>query len=116
MSSSNQVEFFFQAGRLLLRKAISETLRMPYKDIKLARTEKGKPFISSAIPSAFQNFSFNVSHQGEFTVLATNLRGPVGVDVMNIERPSEFRYFSHFTMRGRVGGAEVSLCITNSQP
>ena len=86
---------YFQAGRLLLRKAISETLKMPYKDLKLARTEKGKPFISSAIPNVFKNFSFNVSHQGEFTVLATNLGGPIGVDVMNIERPSKFPYFRY---------------------
>lgn len=73
---------YFQAGRLLIRKAITECLNLPYKEIKLGRTEKGKPFLVNLVQ---ESFSFNVSHNGEFAVLAASRNGNIGIDVMKYE-------------------------------
>ncbi|XP_071786813.1 L-aminoadipate-semialdehyde dehydrogenase-phosphopantetheinyl transferase-like [Asterias amurensis] len=76
------------AGRLLLRKVITDTLNFPWKDISLARTEKGKPYLCNefiADPEFFPNFNFNASHQGDFTVLAAEPEFSCGIDVMKVE-------------------------------
>ncbi|CAH1777189.1 unnamed protein product [Owenia fusiformis] len=75
------------AGRLLLRKVISETLNIPYKDVKLGRTPKGKPVLETKMKTGFPNFNFNVSHQGEYAVLAAEPVYQVGIDVMDIAQP-----------------------------
>lgn len=69
-------------GRLLLRKVITEQTGIPYSEIKLGRTEKGKPFLISPSTCRFQ---FNVSHQGDYVVLAGEPFIRVGVDVMKTE-------------------------------
>jgi 4'-phosphopantetheinyl transferase len=66
----------------LIRKAIAECLHVPYKEIKLGRTEKGKPFLVN-MPQ--ESFSFNVSHNGEYAVLAASRQGNIGIDVMKYE-------------------------------
>ncbi|XP_048774505.2 L-aminoadipate-semialdehyde dehydrogenase-phosphopantetheinyl transferase-like [Ostrea edulis] len=83
------------AGRLLIRKAITECLNLPYKEIKLGRTEKGKPFLVNLVQ---ESFSFNVSHNGEFAVLAASRNGNIGIDVMKYEVRSSVPNFFH-TMR-----------------
>ena len=70
-----------------MRKVIAESLSIPYKEIKLSRTEKGKPFLENHAQH-FPNFNFNVSHQGEYAVLAAESEYQIGVDVMQIEYPS----------------------------
>ncbi|ELU17821.1 hypothetical protein CAPTEDRAFT_153312 [Capitella teleta] len=74
------------SGRLLLRKAIATSLGIPFKEIDLQRTEKGKPFLRNAHPQ-LPLFNFNVSHQGHLAVLASEPIHQVGVDVMQIEYP-----------------------------
>lgn len=66
----------------MIRKAIADCLHLPYKEIKLRRTEKGKPFLENP---GQENFSFNVSHHGDYAVLAATKDGLVGVDVMKYE-------------------------------
>ena len=63
---------------------------IPYKTIAIARTEKGKPFLSNEVPAEMNNFNFNVSHQGEYAVLAAEHHRQVGVDVMQVEYPRKF--------------------------
>ncbi|XP_073518178.1 L-aminoadipate-semialdehyde dehydrogenase-phosphopantetheinyl transferase isoform X2 [Phyllobates terribilis] len=75
------------AGRLLIRKLIAEKLHIPWDKIVLDRTAKGKPFLVSGIPPHFPNFSFNVSHQGDYAVLAAESELQVGVDIMKTDRP-----------------------------
>lgn len=41
---------FFQVGRLLLRKVVGENTDIPYSEIKLKRTERGKPYLVSSKP------------------------------------------------------------------
>lgn len=67
-----------------MRKAISESLGINYRDVRIDRTDKGKPFLQDPSTSTF---SFNVSHQGEFAVLAAEMESQVGIDVMQVERP-----------------------------
>ena len=78
---------YLQAGRLLMRKAISESLKIPYKFIQLARTDKGKPYLVNE-QTVLPHFTFNVSHQGDLTVLAAEPVHSVGIDVMKVEYPS----------------------------
>uniref|UniRef100_UPI00358F76AE L-aminoadipate-semialdehyde dehydrogenase-phosphopantetheinyl transferase isoform X3 n=1 Tax=Myxine glutinosa TaxID=7769 RepID=UPI00358F76AE len=86
-----------QAGRLLLRKLITEVLGLPWNEIRLVRTKRGRPMLcrnpSTAILASrlaapatpgHHGLDFNVSHQGGFAVLAAEER-PVGVDVMKTE-------------------------------
>ncbi|XP_056417591.1 L-aminoadipate-semialdehyde dehydrogenase-phosphopantetheinyl transferase isoform X2 [Hyla sarda] len=75
------------AGRLLIRKLIAEKLQIPWDKIQLDRTAKGKPFLVSGAPPQFPNFNFNVSHQGDFAVLAAEPELQVGVDIMKTDRP-----------------------------
>lgn len=83
------------AGRLLIRKAIAYCLEIPYKEIKLGRTEKGKPYLVNTVQGSL---SFNVSHNGDYAVLAASRNGTIGVDVMKYELRTSVPKFFH-TMR-----------------
>lgn len=72
-------------GRLMLRRLIHKMTNIPYGDIHLSRTEKGKPFLVNPLPPTCPHLSFNVSHQGDYVVLAAERDCEVGIDVMNSE-------------------------------
>lgn len=80
-------------GRLMLRHAVCDSLKIPYNDVQLGRTEKGKPFLKNPVE---QFLSFNVSHSGDWTVLATDTQYDVGIDVMKIEEPGGSRTVEDF--------------------
>ena len=68
---------------------------MPWGDINLARTDRGKPFLKNTDAvdqTAHPNFNFNASHHGDFAVLATESVLPCGVDVMKVVRPSKLLF------------------------
>ncbi|XP_076343767.1 L-aminoadipate-semialdehyde dehydrogenase-phosphopantetheinyl transferase [Tachypleus tridentatus] len=69
-------------GRLMIRKMLSETFSIPYKELTVSRTEKGKPTFQN-VPET--DFDFNISHNGSYCVLATEPAPKVGIDVMRIE-------------------------------
>nr|XP_032645902.1 L-aminoadipate-semialdehyde dehydrogenase-phosphopantetheinyl transferase [Chelonoidis abingdonii] len=75
------------AGRLLIRKLIAEKLRIPWNEIHLQRTSKGKPFLVNDILDIHPNFNFNVSHQGDYAVLAAEPELQVGIDIMKTNLP-----------------------------
>ncbi|XP_044753855.1 L-aminoadipate-semialdehyde dehydrogenase-phosphopantetheinyl transferase [Coccinella septempunctata] len=70
-------------GRLMMRKYVSEVTNLPYNEIFFKRDERGKPILEDPM---FQHIKFNVSHQGDYVVLAgsTELEA-LGVDVMKME-------------------------------
>ncbi|KAK2575768.1 hypothetical protein KPH14_007154 [Odynerus spinipes] len=69
-------------GRLLIRKFISEYAHIPYDKIVLARNKNNKPILENS----GVNISFNVSHQGSYSILAGELRDVLlGVDIMKLE-------------------------------
>lgn len=72
-------------GRLMMRKFVHKSTGMPYNRIKFARDERGKPYLVGAgdIP-----VNFNVSHQGDYSVLAGHKEKNIGIDVMKIEPPT----------------------------
>ncbi|XP_077340464.1 L-aminoadipate-semialdehyde dehydrogenase-phosphopantetheinyl transferase [Lithobates pipiens] len=73
------------AGRLLIRKLIAENLHIPWDRIHLERTAKGKPFLANHV--SHENYNFNVSHQGDYAVLAAEPELQVGVDIMKTDFP-----------------------------
>ncbi|KAG7191159.1 hypothetical protein KM043_007180 [Ampulex compressa] len=70
------------AGRLMMRKFINDYTHIPYDEIVFLRDENNKPILKNE----FSNISFNISHQGNYTVLAGETRDiKLGVDVMKLE-------------------------------
>ncbi|XP_030634046.1 L-aminoadipate-semialdehyde dehydrogenase-phosphopantetheinyl transferase [Chanos chanos] len=75
-------------GRLLIRKLVSEKMGFEWSEIRLERTPRGKPCLTHPCPPAGgPAWSFNISHQGDYAVLAAELGRQVGVDVMKTSRP-----------------------------
>lgn len=73
-------------GRLLQRKFVNDYTHLEYSDINFSRDDKGKPFLTNELSTQIR---FNVSHQGDYTVLAgfvsDNKSGGIGVDIMKID-------------------------------
>lgn len=77
-------------GRLLLRKFVCEKMGIPWSEIRLERSPRGKPYLAAPLQvgsDSDQSWSFNLSHQGDFAVLAAELGMQVGVDVMKTTMP-----------------------------
>ncbi|KRZ06587.1 Beta-lactamase-like protein 2, partial [Trichinella zimbabwensis] len=74
------------AGGLMMRKAISVCTGLAWDEITLIRSSTGKPMLAENIQLDYQ-FSFNLSHHGDYVILATSSSSVCGVDVMKIEYP-----------------------------
>ncbi|KRZ26529.1 Beta-lactamase-like protein 2, partial [Trichinella pseudospiralis] len=74
------------AGGLMMRKAISVCTGLAWDEITLIRSSTGKPMLAENIQLGYQ-FSFNLSHHGDYVILATSSSSVCGVDVMKIEYP-----------------------------
>ena len=99
-------------SRLLQRRACAEVLGARWRDVDVARTALGKPYlraVGGAVGGARARrpdlpcFNFNASHHGAFVALASEPGCAVGLDVMNeAERPpralgaSADEYFASF--------------------
>ncbi|XP_029965295.1 L-aminoadipate-semialdehyde dehydrogenase-phosphopantetheinyl transferase [Salarias fasciatus] len=78
------------AGRLLLRKFICEKMGIPWSEIRLERSPRGKPFLAAPLKVSSDSsraWSFNISHQGDYAVLAADQGVQVGVDIMKCTMP-----------------------------
>ncbi|XP_066260029.1 L-aminoadipate-semialdehyde dehydrogenase-phosphopantetheinyl transferase [Euwallacea similis] len=69
-------------GRLMMRKFASESCGKKYENLTFIRDERGRPLLSPT-----ESVTFNVSHQGDYTVLAGEVDSDVllGIDVMKLE-------------------------------
>ncbi|XP_029374231.1 L-aminoadipate-semialdehyde dehydrogenase-phosphopantetheinyl transferase isoform X2 [Echeneis naucrates] len=76
------------AGRLLLRRFVCERMGVPWAEIRLERSPRGKPYLAAPpqVDSA-ATWSFNLSHQGDYAVLAAEQGMQVGVDIMKTTMP-----------------------------
>lgn len=76
-------------GRLLIRRVVSYMLGIPYRSVKLARTERGKPYLLNPSDGKTPRLgcSFNISHQGDYVVIAAEADKLVGVDIMKVDWP-----------------------------
>lgn len=105
------------AGQLMLHKLVRETLKIPNNLIQVARTDRGKPYF----PTVDLPLSFNVSHQGAYTVMAASPKNLLGVDIMRVdderfESDSKLHDF-FYTMRRQFTNSEWKniRCGTNSE-
>ncbi len=71
----------------MIRQSIRTALNIPWREIRLERSDKGKPIIGE--PTGVTDFSFNVSHQGGFVVLASSCGSQVGIDTMKLDMTSK---------------------------
>ena len=62
-------------GRILLRRLLAERLGCPPDTLVFRTSEHGKPTLVS------HDWQFNLSHSGDWLVLALCQQGPLGVDV-----------------------------------
>ncbi|NWU90471.1 ADPPT transferase, partial [Upupa epops] len=90
------------AGRLLMRKLISEKLCIPWNEIQLQRTSKGKPFLANNVDKIYSNYNFNVSHQGDYAVLAAEPELQVGIDIMKTNLPGSGSIPNFFRIMNRL--------------
>ncbi|KAH8551250.1 4'-phosphopantetheinyl transferase superfamily [Umbelopsis sp. PMI_123] len=74
------------ASQLLKRYLVSKHLNVAWDEITFKESEFGKP--SLAI-NTMDNIDFNVSHHGEWVVIAACSNGKIGIDVTRNELPSE---------------------------
>ncbi|XP_044059501.1 L-aminoadipate-semialdehyde dehydrogenase-phosphopantetheinyl transferase [Siniperca chuatsi] len=81
------------AGRLLLRRFVCERMGIPWSEIRLERSPRGKPYLAAPLKVSSdagpepQAWSFNLSHQGDYAVLAAEQGMQVGVDIMKTTMP-----------------------------
>jgi 4'-phosphopantetheinyl transferase len=75
----------FVATRALLRKVLAFYTGTPSASLEFARREEGKPFLINAPTPVY----FNLSHSGNFAVLAVSTLGEIGIDIETI-RPRNF--------------------------
>ncbi|XP_035011248.1 L-aminoadipate-semialdehyde dehydrogenase-phosphopantetheinyl transferase isoform X1 [Hippoglossus stenolepis] len=78
------------AGRLLLRRFVCERMGIPWSQIRLERSPKGKPYLATPLKVGSDSggvWSFNLSHQGDYAVLAADQGVQVGVDIMKTTMP-----------------------------
>ncbi|PBC26119.1 L-aminoadipate-semialdehyde dehydrogenase-phosphopantetheinyl transferase [Apis cerana] len=69
-------------GRLMMRKFVNEYGHIPYSNIIFVRDANNKPILKNISSS----LSFNVSHQGDYTVLAGETKNvKLGIDIMKFE-------------------------------
>uniref|UniRef100_A0A8C9KU00 holo-[acyl-carrier-protein] synthase n=1 Tax=Panthera tigris altaica TaxID=74533 RepID=A0A8C9KU00_PANTA len=80
------------AGRLMMRKLVAEKLNIPWNNIRLQRTAKGKPVLAKDSLNPYPNFNFNISHQGDYAVLAAEPELQVGIDVMKTSFPGNVAF------------------------
>lgn len=89
-------------GRLLLRKFVNEFAGIGYSEVKFVRDERGKPWVEYPLVGDFKRVSVNVSHHGDFCVLAGEMGDtPLGVDVMKVERPINKNLQEYFRLMYR---------------
>jgi len=70
-------------ARLLMRRACSLVAGGHHKEVQIGRTKGRKPFLSAprVETTGFDNFNFNVSHEGKYVALASETACLCGVDV-----------------------------------
>ncbi|KAK9961737.1 hypothetical protein ABG768_007137 [Culter alburnus] len=90
------------AGRLLIRKLVCEKMGFAWDGFRLERTARGKPYLPrpSSGPS-ITHWNFNLSHQGDYAVLAAEPGRQVGVDVMKTSRPGSSSVQEFFRIMNR---------------
>ncbi|KAL4229965.1 hypothetical protein ACF0H5_010355 [Mactra antiquata] len=80
----------------MLRRMLHRVTKIPYNEITLGRTEKGKPYLLNTVEDIYKDLSFNVSHHGDYVVLAAEVNTAVGIDTMKLEKPAAAKTLSEY--------------------
>ena len=88
------------AGRLMIRKCLHLATQIKWNNILLKRSTKGKPELVNNLKKG-ENIFFNVSHQGDYTVLAASTKVNVGIDIMKHVKPNSTDISSFFKLMKR---------------
>ena len=88
------------AGRLMIRKCIQLASNIKWNEINLARSAKGKPTLQNELNHK-RKFFFNISHQGDYTVLAASTKVNIGIDIMKFVTPNNTDIPSFFKLMKR---------------
>ena len=88
-----------------MRRAVCSTIKLENDQIILARTKRQKPYLvddnqcqstprisvsdyeEEVHPPESDQIYFNISHQGDYAVLAAEQNYTVGIDVMRVDKP-----------------------------
>jgi 4'-phosphopantetheinyl transferase len=70
-----------------MRLLANKILDIPFNEIQFGRTKENKPYLINKT-NKFPNFNFNISHSGDYVVLASEPMDLVGVDVMEMKIPN----------------------------
>ncbi|XP_078102469.1 L-aminoadipate-semialdehyde dehydrogenase-phosphopantetheinyl transferase [Sander vitreus] len=95
------------AGRLLLRRFLCERMGIPWSQIRLERSPRGKPYLAAPLKVTSDSgpelpaWSFNLSHQGDYAVLAAEQGVQVGVDIMKTTMPGSISVPEFFRIMTR---------------
>lgn len=81
----------------MIRKLVAEKLNIPWNNIRLQRTAKGKPVLAKDSLNPYPNFNFNISHQGDYAVLAAEPELQVGIDIMKTSFPGNIAFLSYMS-------------------
>ncbi|VDQ14829.1 unnamed protein product [Trichobilharzia regenti] len=71
------------SSMLLIRGTAVRHFGIPPCDVKLERSSEGRPYLIDH----YDKLDFNISHGGDFTIIAATSEGRCGTDVMRIELP-----------------------------
>jgi 4'-phosphopantetheinyl transferase len=87
----------FVITRGALRKVLSTALEIPAQDVSFLYSEQNKPYIKEQYDN--QSIEFNISHSGNYALIAINLACKIGVDIEKINKKTDFlslskRFFS----------------------
>ncbi|XP_032365980.1 L-aminoadipate-semialdehyde dehydrogenase-phosphopantetheinyl transferase [Etheostoma spectabile] len=95
------------AGRLLLRRFVCERMGIPWSQIRLERSPRGKPYLAAPLKVRSDSgpeppvWSFNLSHHGDYAVLAAEQGVQVGVDIMKTTMPGSISVPEFFRIMTR---------------
>lgn len=78
-----QGRMHFIASRILLRRILNLYLCCPAKELSFQTGPHGKPYLCPQ-KNNFPKIHFNLSHSGEFVVLAFSPASPVGIDIETV--------------------------------
>ncbi|CAH8495700.1 unnamed protein product [Schistosoma turkestanicum] len=97
-------------GKLLIRGTAVRYLKISPHDVKLDRSLEGRPYLLDHSDV----LDFNISHGGDFTIIAATSGGRCGADVMPIELPPFQRSVNEFVlkMKNTLSSAELDRILS----
>ena len=99
---------FALIGHLLIRFSINKSLKIDWNEIELCESINNKPMLKN---DRFQNFDFNISHNGDIVCLVACLDMNVGVDTMKITNDVNIEKF-----REQLTSIELEHVFKNKDP